>query len=233
MAKLPDFKLLWLGYPRGTSDDVKRRIGGQVAYDWIKNTCTIRMSRAFNQSGAPIPTDHPGLSTTRGGDDMRYAFRVAEFRPYLLEAYGQPDLTKRGAAGDISASDFAGRKGVICFEVSSFETATGHFDMWNGTDTVGGAYFELAEAVHLWEAPEGTVDLSIKGGVGVGQPNKAADVKVVQRLLNLGLADAGKIDGDCGPRTLHAIRTFQEWHDLPNDSKVTPGGPTLYKLLNP
>ncbi|MCA9544504.1 MAG: hypothetical protein KC613_08940 [Myxococcales bacterium] len=232
MAQIPDFKLLWLGYPRGLSADVKPRIGGQVAYDWITNTCTIRMSRAFNYAGHRIPADHPGLATTRGGDGLRYAFRVAEFRPYLLETFGKPTISHEGEPGTIPTEPFAGRKGVICFE-ATFSDATGHFDMWNGLQTIGGNYFYKAHAVHLWEAPEGTVDLTIAQGVGLGQPNRSADVKTVQKLLNLGLADAGPEDGDCGPRTLHAIRTFQEWHDLPNDSYVLPGGVTWFRLTNP
>ncbi len=51
--RLPKFKTLWSNYLRGTAKDVKKRIGGKVNYEWIKNTCVIRRSRAFNL-GMPI-----------------------------------------------------------------------------------------------------------------------------------------------------------------------------------
>ena len=51
---------------------------GAVDAAWITNTCTIRMSRSFNYSGAKIPGNYPGLTTVKGKDGLRYAFRVAE-----------------------------------------------------------------------------------------------------------------------------------------------------------
>lgn len=230
---LPDFRTLWLGYPRGSSTEVKAKIGGQVNYDWITNTCTIRTSHAFNYSGAKIPKGHPGLGTTAGADGLRYAYRVAEFRRWLEASYGPPTHRVQRKAGSIQASDFAGRQGLICFEVEAWSDATGHFDMWNGTRAVAGAYFEQAHEVALWEAKTTSEPFAIQAAVGKGLANRKADVKVVQTLLNLACADAGLIDGDCGPKTLYAIQRFQQWYDLPVDQIVQPDGVTFRKLIEP
>ena len=58
---LPSFASLWQNYPRDALDAVKRMIGGEVDSPDIKNTCTIRLSRALNYSGHPVPARYPGL----------------------------------------------------------------------------------------------------------------------------------------------------------------------------
>jgi len=68
--------------------------------------------------------------------------------------------------------------------------------------------------------------------------NRAADVKVVQDLLNgVPMQQGGpntplKIDGLCGPKTTGAIQAFQSRQFGPTraDSRVDPGGPTLASL---
>lgn len=231
--KLPDFRTLWLGYPRGSSTEVKAKIGGRVNYDWITNTCTIRTSHAFNYAGAKIPQGHDGLGTTDGADGLRYAYRVAEFRRYLEGRYGPPSHVVKGAAGTISAAQFADRQGLICFEVEAWSDATGHLDMWNGTRAISGAYFDKAHEVAIWEAATTSEPFTIGKAVGQALPNRKADVKVVQTLLNLACADAGYVDGDCGPKTLYAIQKFQQWYDLPVDKTVNPDGVTFRKLIEP
>ena len=121
---IPAFSSLWAHYPHGDSVSVKRQIGGNVNLAWVTNTCVIRISRAFNKAGAPIPSTVPGLSTIRGGDGKRYAYRVREFRRFLETRVRPADLT-----GDVS-----GAKGIILFEVSGWSDATGHFDLWDGSN---------------------------------------------------------------------------------------------------
>ena len=81
MAKkqLSNFDSMWNEYPLGEAAAIKKRIGGNVDADWIANTCVVRVSRAFNYSGHPIPNGRSSLVTVKGGDRLRYAFRVAEF----------------------------------------------------------------------------------------------------------------------------------------------------------
>jgi hypothetical protein len=101
----------------------------------------------MNLAGARIPGNHPGLMTVKGGNGMRYAFRVAEFKKYMQQKYGEPTFS--GGAG--SESDFAGKQGIILFDDCGWSDATGHFDLWDGSACAHGAYWEQAKVVKLWE----------------------------------------------------------------------------------
>lgn len=143
---LPKFDALWAQYPNGSAEEVKALIGGNVNADWITNTCTIRVSRALNYSGFLIPGTIPGLTTVKGADNKRYAFRVSEFRRYMRAVLGPPDIT------GIKPEDFAGKKGLIAFEVTGWSDATGHFDLWDGSKPAHAEYFAKASKVQLWIA---------------------------------------------------------------------------------
>ena len=164
-SKLPSSALLRANYPNfEDARFVKQTIGGAVddtkqgpAKEWIGNTCTIRISRALNRSGAPIPGHHHGLRTARGGDGFHYAFAVKEFFPYMIQTYGNPQIDKQ--TRPISRAPFAGKVGVIGF-VIHFKDANGHFDLWDGDTFFDEAYgisypghdfFEMATRVALWE----------------------------------------------------------------------------------
>ncbi|MCR9161570.1 MAG: type VI secretion system amidase effector protein Tae4 [Nannocystaceae bacterium] len=141
---MPPFDLLWKHYPTGSSEEVKRFIGGGAGGAWVTNTCVIRVSHSFNEAGSPIPANYPGLTTTYGKNNKRYAFRVAEFKPYLDKAYKRPEINGTGR------NDVHGKKGVIMFDVRGWSDATGHFDIWDGRNCAGSEYFDKAHAVHLW-----------------------------------------------------------------------------------
>ncbi|HEY3354490.1 MAG TPA: type VI secretion system amidase effector protein Tae4 [Polyangia bacterium] len=143
---LPPLATLWEHYPLGTADEVKKLIGGNVNADWIVNTCAIRLSRALNYSGFAIPGNVPGLNTVKGGDGKRYAYRVAELNRYLRKVISTPDIVSTDEAA------FAGQAGIIMFEVN-WSDATGHLDLWNGTEAIGHEYFDVAYKVSLWRTP--------------------------------------------------------------------------------
>lgn len=155
---LPPFESLWLNYPLGTVPQVKQAIGGAVddtagGKPWILNTCTIRMSRAFNYSGQPVPG--PGVAKSYGmlvirGDHKWYALRVAEFGKYMLAKYGKPTVS---VANPTSIPDeMTTKRGVIQF-VIHFSDATGHFDLWDGEtcryETFFGTSYPI-QKVNLW-----------------------------------------------------------------------------------
>lgn len=156
VRQLPRFDDLFENYAgdKESSDDFKKRIGGQVDNPQLTNTCTLRMSEAFNGANQPIPHAHKGLIAVRGGDKHFYAIRVAEFRRYMLDHYGPPDIVRgppAGAKEGVARDPFAHLLGVICFEVH-FSDATGHFTLWDGTNAVHGDYFDRAFRVSLWMA---------------------------------------------------------------------------------
>lgn len=149
---LPDFDALWDAYPHGNAAAVKATIGGNVDASWISNTCTIRISRCFNAAGHPLPRNHAGLTTVRGGDDLRYAFRVREFVKFMNEVYGPPAVVVTAERG-ISRERFQGRRGLIAFDVKGWPDATGHIDLWDGARCANHGYFSRAWKVSLWESP--------------------------------------------------------------------------------
>ncbi|WCL80038.1 TIGR02594 family protein [Saprospira sp. CCB-QB6] len=64
---------------------------------------------------------------------------------------------------------------------------------------------------------------SISGSVGKGGANKAEDVKLVQEFLKQKGQNVA-VDGDCGPKTIAAIKAFQQATFGWQDGRIDPGG---------
>lgn len=159
MAKLPQWSVFWgqyYDYINFTSPYVKEMIGGAVNASWITNTCAIRMSYAMNYIGFPIPKGFPNLNTIKGGDGMRYSFRVRELRPWLRHTFGAPDFeVKKKANEAFDRKQIESMLGLIAFDIN-FKDATGHLDAtFNGTFSSEGNiskdYFALATKVSIWK----------------------------------------------------------------------------------
>jgi hypothetical protein len=235
---LTGFSRMWSEYPRGEADEVKALIGGDVNADWITNTCVIRVSRSFNYAGQPLAVRPPGMSTIKGGDGKRYGIRVREMKVFLRTTQGAPQLSLP-LSGDVPA-ELGGRRGVICFDVTGWSDATGHFDLWDGDACANHGYFERASRVHLWEVQEGepaettpgriTPGQGLGASVGAGGVNRNDDVRLVQSLLAAKGFDPGPLDGSAGPATVDAIRAFQRRFVTFPDGRVDPSGRTFREL---
>lgn len=142
---LPSFSQLWSNYPKGSAESAKETIGGNLNLGWVTNTCAIRLCHALILSGHDI-AGGPGIATAKGGNGKRYIYRVADLDSYLRSVVGGPTLT----VASPKASHFGGQQGIICFEVSGWSDATGHFDLWNGSEAAGHAYFAESHEAHLW-----------------------------------------------------------------------------------
>ena len=150
-AQYPDYR----SKPDGAA--MKRDIGGAVTEAWLgENTCVIRLSRALNYSGSPVPANFPRLETVKGGDGKNYAYRVAEIRPWLARTFGKPDfdlVKKNGEAFD--KSTLSGIKGIIAFDIH-FGDATGHVDLWDGAsfsnEDKAANYWTAAKRITVWKA---------------------------------------------------------------------------------
>ncbi|NBC32590.1 MAG: hypothetical protein GVY13_07935 [Alphaproteobacteria bacterium] len=154
---LPIINELWQSYPQGSVEKVKTDIGGRVDYDWVDNTCAIRVSRALNYSGQPVPAPNNryGLNVISGADGKWYAFRVREFKKYLSMRYGAPSISKTSSIGRTQLrAAFEGRCGIIAFDVR-WANSTGHLTLWDSKSCADTCYFNIADAVHLWETGYG------------------------------------------------------------------------------
>lgn len=72
---------------------------------------------------------------------------------------------------------------------------------------------------------------SISASVGVGGENREPDVRLVQELLERAGLNPGRIDGRFGIRTRTAIVSFQSRFLRRPDGLVSPGGPTMRRLV--
>ncbi len=162
--KLPPYRALAQHFPaeingeKMSAEEVKKMIGGNVDADYITNTCTIRISRALNGAGAPIPSNFTGMVTVRGADNLRYALRVREFRLYMQATYGQAPYS---VSGGRVADSFRGVAGIIMFDVRGWSDASGHVDLWDGEQCAYRGYWVEAFEVSLWPAPMAAVRASL------------------------------------------------------------------------
>ncbi len=74
--------------------------------------------------------------------------------------------------------------------------------------------------------------MAIAAAVGPGRPNRTADVRALQMLLNRAGGEPLKVDGIFGPRTASAITRYQSQNlrFRRPDGVVDPGGPTVLGL---
>ncbi len=85
--------------------------------------------------------------------------------------------------------------------------------------------------------PTRAYDPFVRKSVGVNSANENADVLAVQQLLNELPADQGRPnppleeDGLIGPKTINAIKAFQQIHFGFQDGVVEPGKKTIVKLI--
>ncbi|MEM9344486.1 MAG: peptidoglycan-binding domain-containing protein [Pseudomonadota bacterium] len=84
---------------------------------------------------------------------------------------------------------------------------------------IAGVEAKIAEV----RAKLGVSATSLTKAVGKGAPNKPDDVIAVQLLLQRRDPTLA-VDGDCGPKTIAAIRAFQEDAFGWNDGRIDPGG---------
>lgn len=240
--KLSGFERMWNVYPAptGEAEAAKAAIGGGVDVKWITNTCVIRLSRALNYAGHLIPAGQDGLATLSGADGLRYAYRVEEFRKYLVATFGSPTFSEDHDPPREGVPDgVAGRKGILCFRVTGWDDATGHIDLWDGEAPRHAAYFSRAATVMLWTVESlgsprlatGGSPVPLTASVGHGGTNNKQDIARVQSLLAAFGLDPGDSDGVLGPRTQQAIVDFQRQVQTPTDGRIDPNG-KAWRALN-
>lgn len=75
------------------------------------------------------------------------------------------------------------------------------------------------------------MSISITHAVGRGGRNTRADTRKIQRALNQVSGGAAlAVDGDCGPKTIKRIESFQRGFMSRPDGRIDPGGRSLRQL---
>ena len=139
-------------------DVVKKLIGGRADADWIQNTCALRLSRALNYAGLPLPAQFQGMEVITGADKRHYAFRMQELKKWIAFRLGSPTVeVVKPVNSLIDRTAFTAKQGIVAFDIR-FPDAAGHIDLWDGKTYTHEAedprdYFALATKVVLWELP--------------------------------------------------------------------------------
>lgn len=154
----PKFYEVWEGYPSQhdvPSNELLPKIGFG---DWVTNTCAIRTTMGLNKAGWS-PGDIGRTKWVAKG--KRYLIRVAEMEPFLTALLGR--AYARGGAGVISSrtddqgntvydapAEIKGKAGIIHFSECGWSDATGHFDVWDGTNVRSHGYFDKCKRVQIF-----------------------------------------------------------------------------------
>jgi|GEM_PF-3159930 len=152
------FETLKSNYPTMEKNDLFDLLGGQwpdlkteKAYN---NTCAVRLSHAFNESGDPIPRKYRDAIDK---DGRNIILKVSEFDKFVKEKYKQfiwgisKQPKKKFPISDLPSE----YEGIIAYHGKFSEAqATGHFDLWTGSEFVGTGNEDDIEAgfdIYLWE----------------------------------------------------------------------------------
>jgi hypothetical protein len=149
----PTFDVLAAGYPTPADYDAKQLgdlIGGKVKQNLdsgvFTNTCSLRLSRAFNEAGLLLPFAPGQGNSSSGGDGNWYYPRLSTFENYVQDYWGAPMV--------IAPSDYpkaiSGQPGLLIFQVQ-FSDASGHGTLWNGQNTIDGSnYSSRSTQILFW-----------------------------------------------------------------------------------
>jgi len=157
---LSQFSVMWNNYFNEKSTDYvltsvfkensTPEVTRQWAFEYIKNTCCIRLSHALNSTAHKIPYIK---DATLSGIKGKYIYRVSDMTKYLKNTYGPANVVKSGSPVDFLQA-IAGIQGIICFNVSVWSDATGHYDLWDGSGIRYSQYFDVADSIMLWRVSE-------------------------------------------------------------------------------
>lgn len=133
------FSQLWKNYPKG-------KIGGDCKP--YQNQCAIKMSKTLNSTGLTVKKGYKfrNVCVAGGSTNIMGAQRLAI---HLKRIYKKPLIYLRPTRAKILLK---GKKGIIFFkDLSGFRGGIGdHIDLWNGSATKGGAYWDRCKQVWFW-----------------------------------------------------------------------------------
>jgi hypothetical protein len=134
---------------------IRGEFEGRDEIEYLKNTCSVRMSYALLRSGFALRRTADKEGSMLGADGRWYWIRVNDLRNELVERFKgfdaelkfdaipkaasewHPTFLEVCAARKAKAQQFinthlAGKSGIIVFKVAGWIGSTGHFTMWDG-----------------------------------------------------------------------------------------------------
>ncbi len=168
---LPSFDDFLLAYPShydeeySTSLKMYIAVGGNVLSKYnqgARNTCALRVSRAFNYAGISIPEIN-GV-TIKGADNKNYFLVAKNLLSWMKSTFGTPtgDNLLNGAQGGVNGVNFPnllnGKQGIYIMiptdSSSNGFDASGHADIYFDNECDGECYFSATGGVnkiYFWE----------------------------------------------------------------------------------
>lgn len=147
------FSALRDGFPIEPKSDLFAKLGGE----WPKlvdnpnyaNTCSIRMSVAFQNSGIKIPSQYKEAIDGKGNPII---IKVRTLKNFLENLEGPSSWGMSKNPGDDIGSVIPAYQGIIAYH-ADWDDATGHFDLWDRDSFIGsGALTAIKDgyAVEIW-----------------------------------------------------------------------------------
>lgn len=125
---------------------------------WWLNTCATKMSLALLKSGYSVPGQYkteveyngvPAKSYFNPSSQAMIGILGKKFGTKKTDGYQKIPMTGNGAPEEI-----IGKKGVYVITTDAWgESAAGHTDVWNGSESKGGDHWNVTGTLHFWGAP--------------------------------------------------------------------------------
>ncbi len=165
---LPGRNAFYNAFPKmGTAGmlapQVYQLIGGSIYNSHINdpitygNACALRVSRALNYSGNPVPVfrNNAGQQRTqRGADNLNYILDAASMLAYMKKTFpNNSPLHLVNKTPTEYKTALNGKWGIYIMIPKNTTTfgATGHADFWSNTGCLSGCYFDKAKEIYFWE----------------------------------------------------------------------------------
>ena len=122
-----------------------------------QNACALRVSRALNYSGNPIPifkNNNNEQKTEKGDDNLNYILDASSLLAYMKKTFpnSSPIHLVNKTPTEIKTA-LKGKWGIYIMIPKNRATfgASGHADFWSNTGCLSGCYFDKAKEVYFWE----------------------------------------------------------------------------------
>ena len=163
---LPGRNTFYDAFPKvGTSGMPSRQVyelvGGHMwtahnkGDDKYQNACAIRVSRALNYSGKPIPVfinNKLEQKTEKGKDGLNYILDASSLLAYMLKAFPDtPPVHLKNKTPDEYQKALNGKWGIYIMVPKSGFGASGHADFYSQSGCLSRCYFSDAAEIYFWE----------------------------------------------------------------------------------